>query len=181
MSEHEDALKFWSYYAGAAQPRLTCTELLFETAFPMLVHDCEWELRNARPDELKQVAEAHAEVAFIETGNDPLARDREGFLARTARRIEMGRTFVVFDSDTLVFKADIIAEADGIIYLEGIYVAPEMRGQGIAAKCLSKLNLMLLERADTVCMLSNERFEHAHRSFQKAGFRITGKCTTLFA
>lgn len=181
MSEHEDALKFWSYYAGTTKPRLTCTELLFETGFPMLARDCKWELRTARSEELEQVAEAHAEVAFIETGNDPLLRDREGFLARTARRIEMRRTFVVIESDRLVFKADIIAEADGIIYLEGIYVAPELRGQGVASKCLSKLNLLLLERANTVCMLSNEQFSHAHRSFQKAGFRITGRCTTLFA
>lgn len=180
MSEHEDALKFWQYYAGAAEPRLTCTELLFETAFPMLVRECEWEIRTARLEELEPIAEAHAEVAFIETGIDPMARDREGFLKRVARRIEMGRTFVVFEDGRLLFKADIIAEADGIIYLEGIYVAPEYRGKGIGSKCLSRLTLMLLERSDRVCMLSNVRFEHAHRSFKKAGYQVTGRCTTLF-
>ena len=180
MAEHNDALKFWQHYAGTAEPRLTCTELLFETAFPMLVRDCEWDLRTARMEELEQIAEAHAEVCFIETGNDPMVRDREGFLERVARRIEMGRTFVVFENGRLLFKADIIAEADGIIYLEGIYVASESRGKGIGAKCLSKLNLILLERAERVCMLSNVRFEHAHRSFQKAGYRKTGECTTLF-
>jgi predicted GNAT family acetyltransferase len=180
MSEHEDALKFWQYYAGSSTPRLTCTELLFETAFPMLVHDCEWDVRTARPEELMPIAEAHAEVAFIESGTDVMVKDRDGFLSRVARRIEMGRTFVVFDGERLVFKADIIAEADGIIYLEGIYVGPEYRGNGVGPKCLSKLNLMLLQRADTICMLSNERFSHAHKSFQKAGFRMTGRCTTLF-
>jgi len=180
MSEHEDALKFWQYYAGTAEPKLTCTELLFETGFPMLVRECEFDVRTARADELEQIAEAHAEVAFIESGTDPMVKDREGFLKRAARRIEMGRTFVVFESGRLLFKADIIAEADGIVYLEGIYVAPECRGKGIGSKCLSRLNLMLLERADKVCMLSNVRFEHAHRSFEKAGYRVTGRCTTLF-
>ena len=180
MSEHEDALRFWQYYAGASEPRLTCTELLFETGFPMLVRECEFDVRTARPEEIEQIAEAHAEVAFIESGMDPMARDREGFLDRVARRIEKGRTFVVFEDGRLLFKADIIAEADGIVYLEGIYVAPECRGKGIGPKCLSKLNLLLLERADKVCMLSNVRFEHAHKSFQKAGYRVTGRCTTLF-
>jgi len=180
MSEHEDALKFWQYYAGTAEPRLTCTELLFETGFPMLVRDCEFDVRTARADELEQVAEAHAEVAFIESGADPMIKDREGFLQRAARRIEMGRTFVVFENGRLLFKADIIAEADDIVYLEGIYVAPEGRGKGIGSKCLSRLKLMLLERADKICMLSNERFENAHRSFEKAGFTVTGRCTTLF-
>jgi len=180
MSEHEDALKFWQFYASASEPRMTCTELLFETAFPMLVRDCEWNLRTARADELEQIAEAHAEVCFIETGNDPMVRDRDGFLQRVARRIEMGRTFVVFENGKLLFKADVIAEAEGIVYLEGVYVSSECRGQGIGSKCLSKLTLMLMERCEKVCMLSNVRFEHAHKSFQKAGYRVTGQCTTLF-
>jgi predicted GNAT family acetyltransferase len=180
MSEHEDALKFWQYYAGSSEPRLTCTELLFETGFPMLVRECEMNVRTARPEEIEQIAEAHAEVAFIETGSDPMIKDREGFLSRVARRIEMGRTFVVFEKGKLLFKADIIAEADGIIYLEGIYVAEAYRGKGIGSKCLSKLTLNLLDRAENVCMLSNLRFENAHKSFQKAGYKVTGRCTTLF-
>ena len=183
MSEHEDALKFWLYYAGTSKPRLSCTELLFEMGFPMLVRnrDCSWDVRNARLEEIEQIAEAHAEVAFIETGSDPLARDRDGFLRRVARRIEMGRTFVVVEDGKLLFKADIVAEADGIIYLEGVYVAPECRGEGVGSNCLSKLTLMLLERSERVCMLSNIRFEDAHRCFRKAGYNITGRCTTLFA
>ena len=180
MSEHEDARRFWSYYAGTAKPRLECTELLFESSLPMLVRECEWDVRPAHIDEIEQIAEAHAEVAFIEMGVDPIVKDREGFLERVARRIEMGRTFVVFENGKLLFKADIIAEADGIAYLEGIYVASEHRGEGIGSKCLSRLNLQLLGRFDRICMLSNERFKNAHRSFNKAGYKVTGKCTTLF-
>ena len=180
MSEHDAALIFWQYYAGEATPRLQFTELLFETGFPMLVQDCGWDVRLAQPEELEPIAEAHAEVTFIESGKDPLATDREGFLRRVARRIEMGRTYVVFEEGRLIFKADVIAEADGIVYLEGVYVAEEFRGQGIGSKCLSKVNRMLLEKGEKVCLLSNERFTHAHRSFQKAGYRITGRCTTLF-
>ncbi|HYJ89978.1 MAG TPA: GNAT family N-acetyltransferase [Pyrinomonadaceae bacterium] len=180
MSEHEAALDFWQWYAGSAKPRLNFTELLFETSFPMLVQECEWDIRLARTEELEKVAEAHAEVVFIESGRDPMVNDREGFLQRVARRIEMGRTFVVFDGDKLIFKADIVAEADVIVYLEGIYVAPDLRGRGVGSRCLSKLNLVLLERSDRVCMLSNERFTGARKSFEKAGYRVTGRCTTLF-
>jgi len=180
MSEHESALDFWQYYAGCAQPRLNFTELLFETAFPMLVQECKWDVRLARMNELEQIAEAHAEVAFIESGNDPMVKDREGFTRRAARRIDMGRTFVVFQDNRLIFKADVVAEANGIIYIEGVYVAEELRGQGIGSECLAKLNLILLERGEKICLLTNERFTQAHRSFQRAGYRITGRCTTLF-
>lgn len=173
--------KFWQFYAEAGQkPRLVCTELLFELNFPFLVQSCKWNVRPAQAEELDQIAAAHAEVAFIESGVNPLEKDREGFLKRTLKRIEKERTFVVFDHGKLVFKADIIAETADVIYLEGIYVAPEYRGQGVAGSCLSKLSLDLLGRVQHISLLSNVDFTHAHKSFLKAGYKNTDSCQTIF-
>lgn len=181
MSDGDTTETFWQYFAAAGQkPRLVCTEMLFELNFPFLVQDCKWNVRPAQADELDQIAEAHAEVAFMESGVDPLKKDREGFLKRTLRRIEKERTFVVFDNGKLVFKADIIAETSDVIYLEGIYVAPEYRGQGVASSCLSDLSLELLNRVQNICLLSNVEFKNAHRSFLKAGFKNTDCCQTIF-
>ena len=127
--------------------------------FPFQVQKCEWNVRLAKPEELIQVAEAQAEVAEIECGVNPMAKDREGFLKRVMRRIEQGRIFVVFDGDKLVFKADIIAETDNVIYLEGIYTGHEYRGQGIGSRCLAALSLQLVERVENICMLSNVDFD----------------------
>jgi predicted GNAT family acetyltransferase len=79
-------------------------------------------------DELELVAEAQAEVAFLESGVDPMVTDRDGFLKRVARRIEQERIFVVVENGELVFKADIIAETSDAIYLEGVYVSESYRG-----------------------------------------------------
>ena len=130
--------------------------------------------------QLLQVAEAQAEVAFIESGVDPMIRDREGFLKRVARRIEQKRVFVAMDGDKMVFKADVVAETDDVIYLEGIYVAPEYRGREVGSKCLSALSLDLLNRVEHICLLSNIDFAGAHKSFVKAGYKNTDQCTTLF-
>lgn len=181
MSSGNTTETFWKYFAGdASQPRLTCTEMLFELNFPFLVQQCEWNVRLAKAEELEQVAEAHAEVAFMESGVDPLLKDREGFLKRTMRRIEKERTFVVFENGKLLFKADIVCEAADVYYLEGIYVAPEMRGKGIGASCLAKLSLELLNRKQHICLLTNVDLKSAHRSFEKAGYKNTGNCTTIF-
>jgi predicted GNAT family acetyltransferase len=109
-----------------------------------------------------------------------MQKDREGFLGRVARRIEQGRVFVVFEGEKLLFKADIIAETDQVAYLEGIYVAPENRGQGVGSGCLAQLSLDLLERFENICLLSNLDFTNAHKSYHRAGYRSTGQCTTLF-
>lgn len=181
MSSGIAAHSFWNYLAGfRSVPKMEFTELLFELKFPLLVQKSEYQVRLATPDELEAVAEAHAEVALIEQGIDPMERDREGFLRRTLRRIEQGRVFVVFDGDRLVFKADVIAETDSVAYLEGVYVSPDYRGRSIGSQCLAKVCLELLSRVSNVCLLSNVEFKAAHRSFMKAGMRNTDACTTLF-
>ena len=137
-------------------------------------------IRPARQEELMEIAEAQAAIAFMESGVDPMERDREGFLKRVSRRIDQGRIFVVYEGGKLVFKADIIAETSEVIYLEGIYVAPEFRGQGVGSSCLAKLTLDLLKRVQNVCLLSNISFVDAHMSYLKAGYRNTDSCVTLF-
>ncbi len=180
MSRGDTAEWFWKHLAMGNSPRLTCREALFEAAFPFAVKKRTPGLRLATMAELVPVAEAQAEVAFMECGVDPMLKDREGFLKRVARRIEQERIFVVFDGDELVFKADIIAETGECIYLEGIYVGESYRGQGIGSTCLSNLTVDLLSRTSNVCMLSNVDFESAHRSYAKAGFRKSDECVTLF-
>ena len=181
MSDGTAAETFWKYFGdGITQPRLKCTEMLFEISFPFMVNNCKQDIRPANADELLPIAEAQAEIAFMECGVDPMQKDREGFLKRVARRIEQGRVFVVFENDKLVFKADVMAETRDVIYLEGIYVAPAYRGQNVGSNCLAQLNLLLLERAQHVCLLSNVGHEAARRCFLKAGYKNTDSCATIF-
>ena len=182
MSDDDAAETFWSYYSGGAhQPRLACTEVLFELSFPFLVRNCDKQLRPATAAELNEVAEAQAAIAFLESGIDPLERDREGFLRRVLKRIEQGRVFVVVEDGRMVFKADVIAETAEVAYLEGVYVAPEYRGKGLGSTCLSQLGQMLLSRVDAVCLLSNVELTDAHKCYRNAGFRSIDQCTTLVA
>ena len=181
MSDGRTIENFWQHFTGDNRPaRKVCTELLFELNFPFFVQTSDWDVRVAQHDELEQIAVAHDEVAFIESGVSPMQKDREGFLKRCAKRIEQGRTFVVFENGKLVFKADIVAETTEVIYLEGIYVAPEYRGKNVGSSCLSKLGLQLMGRVENVCLLSNVEFKGAHRSFVKAGFKNTDCCQTIF-
>jgi uncharacterized protein len=181
MSDGRAAELFWQYYTGGARrPRLVCSELLFEISFPVMVRKNVENLRLAAEDELLPVAEAHAEIAFEESGVNPLEKDKDGFLRRTLRRIQQDRTYVVFEDGQLIFKADIVAETAEVVYLEGIYVAPEKRGQGIGADYLSQLSRTLLNRVEHVCLLSNVDFKNAHQAYWKAGFKSKDSCTTIF-
>lgn len=181
MSDGNTIERFWKYYAEEGQkPLHNFTELLFEINFPFPVRKCQWDVRPAKVEELEQVAEAHAEVAFIESGINPLEKDREGFLKRCLRRIEQGRTFVVVENGKLLFKIDIAAQTDNVAYLEGYYVAEEARGLGMGHTCLARVSLDLLNDFEHICGLSNVKFEGVHRSLAKAGFKNTDSCQTIF-
>jgi uncharacterized protein len=182
MMSHGDAIeRFWNYYAiNGQKPRNNFKELLFELNFPFFVQDCEWDVRPARAEELEEVAKAQAAVAFMESGIDPMVKDREGFLKRCLKRIEKGRTFVATENGKLIFKVDVMSETEDVVYLEGFYVAPEYRGRAVGSKCLAKVSLELLNRVRHICGLSNAEFTGVHRSLNKAGYKNSDYCQTIF-
>lgn len=181
MSDGNSIEYFWQYYSGERhEPRLVCEERLFEIKFPVIVREPVENLRLATEADLLPVAEAHAEIAFLESGVNPLEKDRSGYLERVARRINQNRVWVVFDGETLVFQTQIVAETNDVMYLEGVYVNAEYRGRGIGANCLSQLSRTLLEKVDYVCLLSNVEFRDAHKAYAKAGFKSKDCCVTMF-
>lgn len=181
VSEGTAAVDFWTDAVKATgSPRQVNHEYLFEVSFPYSVRECEYDVRLARAEELLLVAEAHAEVAFLESGDDPMLRDREGFLSRVMRRIEQGRVFVVVENGELIFKADVVALATDTAHLEGIYVNSDHRGEGVGSACLSEVTRRLLNTVQTVCLLSNVEFTDAHKCFMKAGYKKTKECTAVF-
>jgi uncharacterized protein len=181
MSAGTTAERFWDSFAGGVRrPRVKCIERLFEVSLPFLVTDCPYDIVPAREEHLEQVAAAQAEIAFLECGRDPLVVDPDGFRQRVLRRIRRGRVFVAVENGEMIFKADIIAEAGGTVYLEGVYVAPRMRNGSVGAACLARLNRDLLQRAERICLLSNVEFTEAHECYLRAGFRNSDEQVTLF-
>ena len=66
------------------------------------------DLRPARAMSLELVMPIQAELAFAESGVNPMEVDPKGFRTRCLRRIEQERTWVVVEEDRLIFKADVI-------------------------------------------------------------------------
>ena len=181
LGEMEKVESFWSHYAGGGQePRLVCRELLFEQKFPVAVKEPVRGLRKATLADLELVMPVHARMAFEESGVNPMEKDPIGFRLRCARRIEQGRVWVLVEDGRLIFKADIVSETSEVIYLEGIYVAAEDRGQGIGRRCLSQLTRNLLARTKTVSLLVNEQNQGALNFYLKAGFKLRAHYDTIF-
>ena len=173
--------RFWDYYAaGGESPRRLCREMLLEQRWPVAVREQVEGLRLATPDDLELVMPIQAEMAFEESGVNPLERDPDGFRRRCARRIELGRVWVWVEAGRLIFKAEILSETPEVIYLEGIWVNPQERGKGYGLRCMSQLGRELLVRAGSLSMLVNEGNQRALSLYGRAGFKLRGCYDTIF-
>ena len=181
MGEVDAVEEFWNYYADEGQEmRRACRELLFELRHAMDVPGEVGEMRCANLGDLDQIVPVQAAMAEFESGVNPFEVDPEGFRARCARRIEMGRVWVLEEDGKLVFKADILADTPDVIYLEGVWVAPAERGKGIGRKCMRQLCRDLLTRSKSVCLLVNEESERAHTFYRMCNFKMRGVYDSIF-
>jgi uncharacterized protein len=181
LAEQDKAQTFWNYYAdGGKSLRILCRDRLMEQRWPVEVRESAPELRLATLDELDMVAYAHAQIAFAENGVNPLEKDPEGFLARCARRITNGKTWVLVEDGQLIFKADIAADTPDVIYLEGVWVDPQERNKGYGLRCMSQLLRELLPRTKAICLLVNEDFQEAQAFYRRAGFQMISRYDTIF-
>src|SRR3954468_12194328 len=162
LGEQEKVEQFWNFYADEGQEmRLAGRELFFEIRQAMEIREEAEGLRLATLEDLDEIMPAHASLAEMESGINPLETDPEGFRMRCARRIEMGRTWLLVEDGKLIFKADIQANTPDVVYLEGVWVNPAYRSNGVGRKCMRQLCRDLLTRTKAVCVLVNEENERA--------------------
>ncbi len=181
LGESEQIARLWQCCAEAGgRVRRACREVLLEQRWPIAMRDIMRGLRPATLNDLACVMTAQAAMAFEESGVDPLVVDPLGFRLRCARRIEQNRVWVLIEDEQLIFKADVISDTPEVVYLEGVYVAPEKRGKGYGLRCLSQLNRGLLARAQSVCLLVNESNQPALDFYARAGFKQRGYLSTIF-
>ena len=70
----------------------------------------------------------------------------------------------------MVFKADVISETPQAVFLEGVYVAPELRHRGYGTRCMNQLSQRLLDRVSSLCLVVNEENHKARDFYAKVGF-----------
>jgi uncharacterized protein len=181
MGEKDRVADFWSHYSEAGRrQRLACREWLFEMSWPLDVRERVNGLRRATVAELELVMPIQAELAYAESGVNPLEVDPLGFRERCLRRIEQGRTWVVVENGHLVFKADVISKTPEVNYLEGIWLREDRRNKNLGTRFMSELMRQLLENTKSICLLVNETNEWAQSFYRKCGFHFRATYETIF-
>ena len=140
-------------------------------------------VRRAGLNELELVMPASVAMFTEEYGYSPLSSGG-AYGARVRQLIELGRCFVRMDEGPegprVVFKAEIGAFALGVAQLQGVWVHPEYRGQGLGkAGTSAVIDHALAAGASTVSLYVNDYNTTARRTYRRVGFTQVGSYATI--
>jgi predicted GNAT family acetyltransferase len=128
-------------------------------------------VRAATLDDLELLLPACAAAHEMELGVDPLARDPDGFRWRTRSQIEERRSWLWVEDGAILFKAEASAWTPTAVQLQQVWVDPEVRERGYAARGLRDLCRHLLERVPVVCLFVRSENLPAIRLYETIGMR----------
>ena len=138
-------------------------------------------VRLVREDEIDLLLPACIAMFTEEVGVSPLAGGgAAAYRARVSELIRHGRTYARIDDGRVVFKAEIGAVSDRACQVQGVWVAPERRGEGLSAPGMAAVvELARREHSPVVSLYVNDFNAVARRLYDRVGFREHGELTTI--
>ena len=137
-------------------------------------------VRPARPDEVDLVLPAAEHMFTAEIGYPPYRGSERGYRASLASLAQRGHTYVVVEDGEVVFKTDIGSLALGCAQLQGVWLTPRLRGQGLAVPMLaSVVEQVMVGPAPLVTLYVNDFNLAARATYERLGFRQVGDFSTV--
>lgn len=138
-------------------------------------------VRLARPDEVDIVLPAAAHMFTGEIGYPPFIGSPRSYRAALLELIRSRGTYVVVEDDEVIFKADVGSRAFGNIQLQGVWLAPRLRGRGLAAPALAAVidQATRDHHATGVSLYVNEYNTAARATYHKLGMVDVGTFATV--
>jgi uncharacterized protein len=137
-------------------------------------------VRRVRPDELEVLLPAAVAMFTEEVGVSPLGHDAAAYRSRVQDLVGGGQAYARIEDGRVVFKADVTAVTDRACQIQGVWVAPERRGEGLAAPAMAAVvAAVLAEHAPAATLYVNDFNEVARRAYARVGFTEIATFTTV--
>jgi len=102
------------------------------------------------------------------------------YRARVMQLISRGWSFARFEDGELLFKAEVACATPYAAQIQGVYVPPGRRGQGLATAGMAAVaEIVKREIAPAVSLYVNEWNAPARKAYERAGFVETDRFSTV--
>ncbi len=178
----EQVLGLWAELSaewGPAREVRADQPLLALRSTPLVTPDPR--VRPVRPDELDRYLPAAVRMFIEEVGIDPRLGDGgAGYRARVAELIAAGRAFARFEGDEVVFKAEIGALSSMVGQIQGVWVHPDRRGEGLGGTGTAAVVQRLVSgMGRTASLYVNGYNAPARAVYDRIGFAQVGQYATV--
>lgn len=138
--------------------------------------DPDTSVRRVRLDEVDVLLPASIAMFTEEVGVSPIVGDGGGlYRTRVRELVAAGRAFARIDDGRVVFKAEIGAVTRSACQVQGVWVAPEVRGRGLSVSGMAAVVAACLrDVAPAVSLYVNDFNAPARRSYERVGFKEVG-------
>lgn len=182
VGPHEAVQVFWNVVAGSwgrprdtrwQQPHLVISEDPQVEADPLV--------RRTDRNDMALVYPACVAMYSEEVGVSPESGGTSDlYRARVTQLMSRGWSFARFEDEQLVFKAEVACATDDVAQIQGVWVPPERRGEGLAIGGMAAVvRLVRAEVAPTVSLYVNEWNHPARRAYSRVGFQETTRFSTI--
>lgn len=137
-------------------------------------------VRRVVMDEFDVLYPACVAMFTEEVGLDPEGNSKSGYRARVAQLISQGWSFAIIEGNEVLFKAEIGAATPRGCQIQGVYVHPRLRGQGMAAHAMAAVVKQARAFvAPSVTLYVNSHNVAARRTYDRVGFEQTATFATI--
>ena len=167
---------------GPAREVRACQPLLAIDTWPQVPADPF--VRPVRLDEVDTLFPASVAMFTEEVGVSPVADGGAGYRARVRELVAGGNAFARIDdrhgTREVVFKADIGYATAAACQVQGVWVDPDLRGQGLGAAGMAAVVEQARRTiAPVVSLYVNDFNRTARAVYERVGFRQVGTFATV--
>lgn len=114
-----------------------------------------------------------------ELDEDPLATNAVGYRRYVRSLIDTGRAFARREDGEVVFKADLGAVTDHVAQIQGVWVAPRLRGRGLSVPAMAAVTNAILEQGRVASLYVNDFNAAAVACYLRCGYAVVDELASV--
>lgn len=136
-------------------------------------------VRRVGPEDFDSYFAAAVAMYTEELEEDPLLTNPHGYRRYVRGLIESGRAYGIVEDGEVIFKADLGAMGEHVTQVQGVWLAPRLRGRGLAAPAMSAVTNAIVGTGRTASLYVNDFNEAAIATYRRCGYTDRGVFTTV--
>ena len=178
----EEVLDLWNkvsdHWGSAREIRASQPVMAIRTNSSKAI---DHEVRYSNLADLDDLLPACIAMFTEEVGISPTANGgASAYRNRISELVSARRSFVKYVGSELVFKAEVGTVGAGVAQIQGVWVKPEFRGQGISVPAMAAVvKLILADTAPVVSLYVNDFNEVALSTYRCVGFEHVDTFATI--